>query len=111
MLSVGRNTVNNADSGTLIENLATNMNKDNIPIYKIWLASHLFVRNIVPSDLDTIQASFDLRQDFLSDKMTPFAPFCKSERLLPGHGHSMVSKIQIAWEYKRYDKPEKEIVY
>ena len=35
MLSVGRNTVNNADSGTLIENLATNMNKDNIPIYKI----------------------------------------------------------------------------
>jgi len=62
------------------------MNKNNIPIYEIKLASLLFAPSIVASDLDIGQARFYLRQDFFSDKMTSFAPFCECERLLPGHG-------------------------
>ena len=44
------------------------------------------VQICVESHLNNAQARFDVRQDFFGDKMASFAPFCKGERLLPGHG-------------------------
>ena len=44
------------------------------------------LRICVESNLNTAQASFDLRQDFFRNEMASFGPFCKGERLLPAHG-------------------------
>jgi hypothetical protein len=70
MLSVSLNTVSNAHSETVRENQATDimMNKNNIPTYEIESATLSFVLSIIASGLDTDQLSFDLRQDFLSER-------------------------------------------